>query len=167
MFSAVQRAVGAAPVSDHGEAHKTGLMRKVFFSNLTGKRLRQQAVQIYSDIDDFPRPLQFSPAAATRSRSQMGVTLATISVVLGAVDAITTHVGLRGGRLAESNPAALWLYRRLPLPIFIVMFALASGILSLGLLQLLGPEAQAGFVAVGVLPPLLNTWLILRSRTRG
>lgn len=142
-------------------------MRKVFFSNLTGTCLLQQAVQIYSVIDDFPRPLQFPLAAATRSRSQMGLTLATISLVLGAVDAITTHVGLRGGRLAESNPAALWLYRRLPPPVFIVTFALAYGILSLALFQLLGPEAQAGFVAVGVLPPLWNAWLILRSRTWG
>ena len=142
-------------------------MRKVFFSHLTGKRLRQQAVQIYSVIDDFLRLLQFPPAAATRSRSQMGLTLATISLVLGAVDAVTTHIGLRGGRLAESNPAALWLYRRVPPPVFIVTFALASGIISLALFQLLGPEAQAGFVAVGVLPPLWNTWLILRSRRRG
>lgn len=96
----------------------------------------------------------------------MGVTLATISMVLGALDAITTHVGLRGGRLAESNSATLWLYRRLPPPVFIVTIALGYGILSLVLFWLLGPEAQAGMVAVGVLPPLWNGWLILRSRTR-
>jgi len=112
-------------------------------------------------------PTALLSAPATRARSQVGLTLATISLVLGAVDAVTTHIGLRGGRLAESNPAALWLYRRVPPPVFIVTFALASGIISLALFQLLGPEAQAGFVAVGVLPPLWNTWLILRSRRRG
>ena len=97
----------------------------------------------------------------------MELTLATTSLVLGAVDAVTTHIGLRGGKLAESNPAALWLYRRVPPPVFIVTFALASGIISLALYRLLGPEAQTGFVAVGVLPPVWNTWLILRSRRRG
>lgn len=97
----------------------------------------------------------------------MVLTLAVVSMLLAALDALTTHLGLRTGRLAESNPLADALYRRLPPAGFIAIYAAGGFLISLALaLALLGPGGQAGFLAVGALPPIWNTWLIYRSGRR-
>jgi hypothetical protein len=95
----------------------------------------------------------------------MVLTLAVVSMLLAALDALTTHLGLRTGRLAESNPLADALYRRLPPAGFIALYATGGFLISLALAAL-GPGGQAGFLAVGALPPIWNAWLIYRSGRR-
>jgi hypothetical protein len=96
----------------------------------------------------------------------MVLTLAVASMVLATLDALTTHLGLRTGRLAESNPLADALYRRLPPAGFITLSAASGFLVSLVLARLLGPAGQMGFLAAGALPPLWNAWLIYRTRDR-
>jgi hypothetical protein len=95
------------------------------------------------------------------------LTLAAVSVFLAFLDATITHFGLKGGRVEEANDAVLWVYRRLPPPVFIAVFALVSGAISLVLSRLFGLAGQAGFVAAGLLPVIWNIWLLFRTRKAG
>lgn len=95
----------------------------------------------------------------------MELTLAAVSVFLAFLDATITHFGLKGGRVEESNGAVLWIYRRLPPALFIAVFALTAGAISLVLLRLFGPAGQWGFAAAGVLPVIWNIWILLQTRS--
>ena len=96
----------------------------------------------------------------------MVLTLAVVSMLLAALDALTTHLVLRTGRVAESNPLADALYRRLPPAGFIALYAAGGFLISLLLARVLGPAGQTGFLAAGALPPLWNAWLIYRTGRR-
>lgn len=97
----------------------------------------------------------------------MELTLAAVSVFLAFLDATITHFGLKGGRVEESNPAVLWVYQRLPPALFIVLFALTNGALSLAGFHLFGPPAQWGLAAAGLAPVIWNIWLLYRTRKAG
>lgn len=94
----------------------------------------------------------------------MELALAAVSVFLAFLDATITHFGLRSGRVEEANAAVLWVYRRLPPPVFIVAFALTAGAISLVLFRLFGPAGQWGFAGAGMLPVIWNLWLLQRTR---
>ena len=97
----------------------------------------------------------------------MELTLAAVSVFLAFLDATITHFGLKGGRVEESNPAVLWVYQRLPPALFIALFALTHGALSLAGFHLFGPPAQWGLAAAGLAPVIWNIWLLYRTRKAG
>jgi hypothetical protein len=94
----------------------------------------------------------------------MELVLAGVSVFLAFLDATITHFGLKGGRVEELNPAVLWVYRRLPPALFIALFALTSGAISLVAFHLVGPAGQWGFAAAGLAPVTWNIWLLFRTR---
>ncbi|AWM76641.1 DUF5658 family protein [Phenylobacterium parvum] len=93
--------------------------------------------------------------------------LAGVSTFLAFLDAAITHFGLKGGRVEESNPAVLWVYQRLPPALFIALFALTHGALSLVGFHLFGPPAQWGLAAAGLAPVIWNIWLLFLTRKAG
>ena len=95
----------------------------------------------------------------------MELVLAGVSVFLAFLDATITHFGLKGGRVEELNPAVLWVYQRIPPALFIALFALTHGALSLLGFHFFGPPAQWGLAAAGLAPVIWNVCLLLRTRS--
>ena len=92
--------------------------------------------------------------------------LASAAFCVGALDGLTTHIGLTNPRLEETN--SLWrrLHTRMPAPVFILAMGGAGRLLSIGLFQIAGLAAQIPALAVQSLAPLWNGALILRTRRK-
>ena len=87
--------------------------------------------------------------------------------VLGLLDAMTTHVGLKAGVAEETN--ALWrhLYPRVSLAGFVALLGGGQFVLSMLVFLVLGEIGQISHAAVALLPPVSNAIVIARARKRG
>ena len=93
-------------------------------------------------------------------------TIAAAAFLVGALDALTTHIGLKTPGLEELNPLWRGLYARTRLPVFFMVMAFGQLLLSVGALFLLGPVAQHAHLVVGALAPAANLLVILRARRK-
>lgn len=89
-----------------------------------------------------------------------------VAGLLGALDGITTHFGLKGGQVEETN--ALWrlLYPRLPLAGFILLLAGGQFVLSMLVFRVLGDTGQWAHLAVSLIVPIWNVAVICLTRGR-
>ena len=93
--------------------------------------------------------------------------LAGLACIVGALDGLTTQIGLRDNRVEEINPLVRWLLARMPPSAFVPAFASVSTLLSLAAFYLLdrwdlGTAAQAGWLAAHAAAPI-NNLLVLYS----
>ncbi len=92
--------------------------------------------------------------------------VAGVAGLFGVLDAITTHVGLKGGVAAEANPLWRRLYPRLPLAGFVALLGGGQFVLSMLIFLVLGDIGQMSHAAVALLPPVTNAVVIARARKR-
>ena len=85
---------------------------------------------------------------------------------LGVLDAITTHVGLKGGLAEEGNPLWRYLYPRLPPAGFVALLGGVQFVLSMLIFLVLGEIGQMSHAAVALLPPATNAIVIARARKK-
>ena len=92
--------------------------------------------------------------------------VAGLAGLMGLLDALTTHIGLRGRQVEEVNPLWRHLYRRLPLVVFLALLAGGQSAISLAIFHMLGDAGQLGHLAVSLIVPVSNTLASLRARKK-